>query len=84
MKYYYSDMKSKLEREWWFSIPVLVLAGLTSWYLFKASGLPAPHNFAGAAIYMLCSVALQQGFSLLGWMLVALLSPADKVRGLTR
>lgn len=84
MKYYYSDMKSKLEREWWFSIPVLVLAGLASWYLFKASGLPAPYNFAGAAIYMLCSVALQQGFSLLGWMLVALLSPADKVRGLTR
>ena len=84
MKYYNSDMKSKLEREWWFSIPVILLATFASAYLFKAAGWSWPTSVAGCAIYVLCVGALHQGFSFLAWMLVALLAPAHKVRELTR
>jgi hypothetical protein len=75
---------TKLERKWWFAGPVATLAVIITQYLMNSVGILHQHGLAQMAIFILCVVGLQRAFSLLGWLLVLFLSPADKAIERTR
>ena len=75
---------TKLERKWWFAGPVATLAVIITRYLMDSVGLQHQYGFAQMTIFILCVVGLQRAFSLLGWLVVLFLSPADKALERTR
>lgn len=68
---------SELERKWWFSLPVGMLAMLaTLWLLHTVGFTPFPqYGVAQWAVYFLCFVGLQRCISFLGWLTVLIVSP---------
>lgn len=75
---------TKLERKWWFAGPVATLAVIITQYLMDSVGILHQRGLAQMTIFILCVVGLQRAFSLLGWLLVLFLSPADKAIERTR
>jgi hypothetical protein len=75
---------TKLERKWWFAGPVATLAVIVTRYLMDSVGIQHRIGWAELAIFILCVVGLQRTFSVLGWLLVLFLSPADKAIERTR
>lgn len=75
---------TRLERKWWFAGPVAMLAVIMTRYLMDSVGIQHQVGFAQMAIFILCVAGLQRAFSLLGWLLVLFLSPADRVIERTR
>ncbi len=69
------NMTSKLDRKWWFFVPVIVLASISTSYFMSAAGLVYPYNFAQWMLYALCFVGLQRGISFAGWLLFVCLLP---------
>ncbi|WP_306393133.1 hypothetical protein [Telluria beijingensis] len=67
---------SELERKWWFSAIVGVLAALATMYLMSAAGLPPfDYDVAQWAVWFLCFEGLRRCFSLLGWTAVLIVAP---------
>lgn len=77
-------MTSKLERKWWFQIPVIALALILTAYLIYAAGFPNTYSFARWMLYSLSFIGLKRAISFIGWLLVLCLSPADVVAERTK
>jgi|PersoiStandDraft_1058852.scaffolds.fasta_scaffold06254_4 hypothetical protein len=77
-------MTSKLERKWWFQLPVCALAAFLTAYLMDGAGIARPYRFAGWIVYALCLAGLQRGLSLAAWFAVVSMTPSDKVLDRTR
>lgn len=73
-------MQSKLERKWWFLLPVSALAAFLAAYFMNGAEISRPYNFSQWVIYALCFAGLQRGLSFLAWLVVLLVSPSDVVR----
>ena len=68
---------TKLERKWWFSTPVLVVALLLTLALMSAAGVPRPSGFHVAyfSLYGLCAAAMTRLISFLAWLAVLYAAP---------
>jgi hypothetical protein len=77
-------MTTKLERNWWFLLPVTGLAAALTAYLMDSAGLARPYTVAQWVLYGVCFGGLQRGFSFVGWLLVLFLSPSSKALERTR
>ena len=71
-------MKSKLEKRWWFELPVFVLAALFTSHLMDSAGITSPYEFSGWAIYVLCFAGLERGLSFALWLVALSVTPSDK------
>ena len=71
-------MTSKLERKWWFALPVGALAAILTLHFVNSAGIEHPYNFSQWVLYFLCFTGLQRGLSFVGWLLVLILSPQSK------
>ena len=72
-------MTSKLERKWWFALPVGALAAILTLHFVSSAGIEHPYNFSQWVLYFLCFTGLQRGLSFVSWLLVLGLSPQSKV-----
>lgn len=77
-------MTSRLERKWWFSVPVSLLAFFLTEFVMHCAGILHPYNFAQWTLYFTCFVGLQRSLSFAGWLLVLCLSPAGRAWERTR
>jgi type II secretory pathway component PulF len=77
-------MTSRLERKWWFAIPVSAIAAVLTLFIVNHAGIRQPYSFSQWVLFVLAFGGLQRGISLVGWLLVLALSPADKVLERTR
>jgi type II secretory pathway component PulF len=73
-------MRSKIERKWWFLLPVSALAAFLTVYFMDTAEINRPYNFAQWVLYVLCFAGLQRGLSFAAWLLVLAVSPSDGVR----
>ena len=73
-------MQSKLERKWWFSLPVIALAAFLTAYFMDSAEISRPYNFSQWVIYALCFAGLQRGLSFVAWLAVLGVSPSDGIR----
>ena len=72
-------MKSKLERKWWFLLPVSALAAFLTAYFMDNAEISRPYNFSQWVLYALCFAGLQRGLSFAAWLVVLGVSPSDGV-----
>ena len=70
-------MTSKLERQWWFSLPVVALSVLLTVWLMDSAGMPHAANFAQSVLYAVCFVGFQRGVSFAGFLLVLCFAPSN-------
>lgn len=73
-------MESKLERKWWFSLPITALAGFLTVYIMADAGIARHYNFSQWVLYLLCFAGLQRGLSFVAWLIVLSVSPLDGIR----
>lgn len=73
-------MQSKLERKWWFLLPVSALAAFLTAYFMDGAEMSRPYNFSQWVIYALCFAGLQRGLSFIAWLVVLGVSPSNGVR----
>jgi hypothetical protein len=71
-------MTSKLERKWWFALPVGALAAILTLHFLSSAGITYPFNFSQWILCAMCFTGLQRGLSFIGWFLVLSLSPQSK------
>jgi hypothetical protein len=77
-------MKSKLEKKWWFQLPVCVMAALLTSYVMDSAGITHPYKFSGWVIYALCFAGVERGLSFALWLVILSVTPSDKVLERTR
>ena len=77
-------MKSKLERTWWFALPVGVLAGFLTIVLLTRSGITNPYTNPQWILFAITFAGLQRALSFMGWLFVCCFSPAGNVVERTR
>lgn len=73
-------MQSKLERKWWFLLPVSTLAAFLTAYFMDSAEISRPYHFSQWVIYALCFAGLQRGLSFIAWLVILGASPSDRVR----
>lgn len=73
-------MQSKLERKWWFLLPVSTLAAFLTAYFMDSAEIGRPYNFAQWVLYALCFAGLQRGLSFVAWLVVLCVAPSDGLR----
>jgi len=73
-------MQSKLERKWWFLLPVSALAAFLTAYFMESAGVKQTYNFSQWVLYTLCFVGLQRGLSFVAWLAILAVSPSDGIR----
>jgi len=73
-------MQSKLERKWWFQLPVSGLAAFLTVYFMDSAAISRPYNFSQWVLYIFCFAGLQRGLSFAAWLVVLGLSPAEGIR----
>ena len=73
-------MQSKLERKWWFLLPVSALAAFLTAYFMDSAEIIRPYNFSKWVVYALCSGGLQRGLSFVAWLIVLVMTPSNAVR----
>lgn len=66
---------SPIERKWWFELPVMLLAGLATFFLFRQAQVPHAYSLAWFVIFSLCTAALQRLLSFMTWLLLLWLAP---------
>lgn len=71
-------MKSKLERKWWFAVPVLALSVVCTLWLLRGAGIGHPEAAPQWLVYFLCLFGFQQVFGFLGWFGMVLLAPRSR------
>lgn len=74
-------MESKLERKWWFFIPVLLISIFLTQLIFDMAGVQSPDGLAGKVLHFFCVLGFWRCLSFLGWMGVVLVAPKAKVLG---
>ena len=68
---------SKLERRWWFYVPVTLISVGCTFALLIQAGMPVPPvNISQWLVWALCVVSIQRGLSLAGRALALWLWPA--------
>ncbi|MFP5390973.1 MAG: hypothetical protein ACLGI6_05425 [Gammaproteobacteria bacterium] len=72
-------MKSRLERNGWYVGLTSVLSALLTVPLLKYAGVPDSGGQARFIVFFFCFAGIQRALSLLGWLLVMLVAPANKV-----
>jgi len=82
--YWVLKMQSKLEKRWWFLLPVSAVAALLTHYLMDSAAITRPYNFSQWALYVLCFASFQRGLSFLAWLVVLVVSPSEKVLARTK
>ena len=70
---------SHLERKWWFYLPTFLVALFITHMLMKNAGVEHPYNMSQGVLFVFCAGGLQRVFSLVVWLLVLAVTPADKV-----
>jgi len=73
-------MQSKLERKWWFLLPVSTLAAFLAAYFMDNAEISRPYNFSQWVIYAFCFAGLQRGLSFVVWLIILGASPSDGLR----
>lgn len=70
----------RIERKWWFALPVMLLAMLATLCLLNYAQLPRTDSLAWFVIFSLCCVPLQRVLSFFAWLVLLWLAPglADK------
>ncbi|OON61157.1 hypothetical protein B0920_19755 [Massilia sp. KIM] len=71
-------MKSKLERKWWFAMPVFVLSIVCTIWLLRGAGIGEPEGAPQWLVYFLCLFGFQQVFTFVGWFGLVLLAPRSR------
>jgi hypothetical protein len=71
-------MKSKLEKRWWFELPVFAIAAFLTSCLMDNAGITNPYKFSGWVIYALCFAGLERGLSFALWLVVLSVTPSAK------
>ena len=66
---------SSVERKWWFFLPLMVLACLSTLFLFRSAQVPSTGSLAYFLIFALCSACLHRVLSFLTWLLLLWLAP---------
>lgn len=72
-------MISKLDRTWWFAMPISFLAAFLTLYVVSSAGIAQPYSFSQWFLYFMCFLGIHRGLSFLGWLLVVLMAPQSKV-----
>jgi uncharacterized BrkB/YihY/UPF0761 family membrane protein len=66
---------SPIERQWWFELPMMMLAALATFFLFHNAQVPGTYSLAWFVIFSLCAGALQRLLSFMTWLLLLWLAP---------
>jgi hypothetical protein len=77
-------MTSKLERQWWYSLPIGALAAILTLYVLRSAGIKHPYTASQWLLYMMCFIGFQRGISFIGWLVVFSVSPRNKMLENTR
>lgn len=65
---------SSVERKWWFFLPLMVLACLSTLFLFRSAQVPSTGSLA-FLLFALCFACLHRVLSFLTWLLLLWLAP---------
>lgn len=69
---------SKLEKKWWFILPVSLLSAMLASLLTRSAGIWPADGAAQWLVYFLCLAALWKTISFLGYLIILFAAPTSK------